>query len=164
MNRAILLFSLSAVLSVVTFYGKSEHSLDLYLAVPVGLYFIAAFLLSFRPVASWSKRLQFAGLALVIWLVLYGVSYNLLFFVLAPVSGGLGAWLVCLLSKRFFELSPNKIAPIVIAGVLAAALGVLFMIAVKELPKETFTMGLKAGVVAAFWQLGVGIMLARNLN
>ncbi len=161
MIRAVLFFTLSAVLSVVTFYQKSEHSLDLGLAVPIGLYFIAALLLTLRPQVSWDAQLQFAGLALAVWLVLFSLSYNLLFFVLAPISGGLGAWLACWLGRRFLNLGWPHLRPIVITGIGAVLLGILFMIAVRELPKETFTIGLKAGVITALWQLGVGVQMAR---
>ena len=162
--RVTLLFILSAILSVLTLYQKPEHSLDLQLAIPVGLYFIAALLLSLRPRVSWDAQLQFAGLALAVWLVLFSVSYNLLFFVLAPISGGLGAWLTCWLGRRFLDLSWPRLWPIAITGVGAAVLGVLFMIAVRGLPKDTFTIGLKAGVIAGLWQIGVGWQMARKLG
>ncbi|MCO6479353.1 MAG: hypothetical protein J5I94_22150 [Phaeodactylibacter sp.] len=164
MIRAALFFTLSAVLSVVTFYQKSEHSLDLGLAALVGLYFIAALLLTLRPQVSWDAQLQFAGLALAVWLVLFSLSYNLLFFVLAPISGGLGAWLICWLGRRFLNLGWPHLRPIVITGIGAALLGMLFMIAVRDLPKETFTIGLKAGVITGLWQLGVGVQLMRRFT
>ena len=164
MTRAILLFSLSAILSVVTFYQKSEHSLDIELAIPVGLYFITALLLSIQPKVDWTEQLQFAGLALLVWLVLFSVSYNLLFFAIAPVAGGLGAWLTCWLGRRFLGFSWPRLSPIVITGVLAALLGVLFMIAVRGLPKDTFTIGLKAGVLTGLWQVGVGWQMIRLLK
>ncbi|MCO6488498.1 MAG: hypothetical protein J5I98_08780 [Phaeodactylibacter sp.] len=164
MARTILLFTLSAFLSVFTFYQKSEHSLDLGLAVLVGLYFIAAMLLSFRPRASWGAQLQFAGLALLVWLVLFSFSYNLLFWILAPVSGGLGAWLVCRLSRRFLGLSWPALQPIVMTGTAAAVAGVLLMISFRSLPKDIFTIGLKAGIMVGLWQLGVGIYMMRELE
>ena len=164
MTRAIFLFSLSAILSVVTFYQKSEHSLDIELAIPVGLYFITALLLSIQPKVDWTEQLQFAGLALLVWLVLFSVSYNLLFFAIAPVAGGLGAWLTCWLGRRFLGFSWPRLSPIVITGVLAALLGVLFMIAVRGLPKDTFTIGLKAGVLTGLWQVGVGGQMIRLLK
>ena len=164
MIRAVLLFTLSAILSVVTLYHKSEHSLDLDLAIPVGLYFIAAMLLSFRPRARWDAQLQFAGLALLVWLVLFSLSYNLLFFIIAPISGGLGGWLICWLGRRFLALSWPRLLPIVITGIGAVLLGVLFMVAGRALPKDTFTIGLKAGIIAGLWQLGVGVQLARKLE
>lgn len=161
MVKAILFFSFSAILSVVTFYHKSEHSLDLDLAILVGLYFIAALLLAFRPRVSWDALLQFAGLALAVWLVLFSLSYNLLFFVIAPIAGGLGAWLACWLARRFLEFPPLRPARAVVVGVVAVLLGLLFMVVVRELPKETFTIGLKAGVITGLWQVGVGLQLAR---
>ena len=162
--RVTFLFILSAILSVLTLYQKPEHSLDLQLAIPVGLYFIAALLLSLRPRVSWDAQLQFAGLALAVWLVLFSVSYNLLFFAIAPVAGGLGAWLTCWLGRRFLGFSWPRLSPIVITGVLAALLGVLFMIAVRGLPKDTFTIGLKAGVLTGLWQVGVGWQMIRLLK
>ena len=150
MARALLFFTLAAVLSVVTFYGKSEHSFDFYLALPVGLYFIVAALLAFRPSASWQNQLSFAGLALVVWLILYGLSYNLLVVFIAPVAGGAGAWLVALLGQRFLNWSFSALRPIILTGLGTALAGILFMIAVRDLPKETFTIGLKAGVIVAF--------------
>ena len=47
---------------------------------------------------------------------------------------------------------------------IAALLGVLFMIAVRGLPKETFTIGLKAGVLTGLWQVGVGGQMIRLLK
>lgn len=162
MNRAIFSFSLAAVLSVITMYGMAEHRYDMLLVLPAGLYFIVAFLLNFRPEAGWNERLQFGGLALVVWLVLFGVSYNLLFFIAVPIAGPLGAWLICLLSDRFLGLKVEKVLPILLAGLLGACIGLVFMILAKELPKETFTIGLKAGVIVACWQLAVGVMFARD--
>ena len=162
MNRAYVLFTLAAVLSILTFYNKSEPSYDYYLAIPIGLYFIGALLFSSRPKVGWSSLLQFSGLALLLWLVLYSLSYSLLFVIIAPVAGGIGAWLITLLSRHFLQLSLPKLLPIIITGVVTALLGVLFMIIVREMPKETYTIGLKAGVVTAFWQLGVGVQLVRN--
>lgn len=162
MNRAVFSFSLAAVLSVVTMYGMAEHRYDMLLVLPVGLYFIVAFLLSFRPAAGRKAQWQFGALALVIWLVLFGVSYNLLFMFIAPVAGGLGAWLICWLSERFLAMKVEKVMPIIIAGVLGAVIGLIFMVLGKDLPREVFTIGCKAGLVAAGWQLAVGMMLARD--
>lgn len=161
MPRAILSFSIAAILTIITLYNKVEHSLDFPRVLPAGLYFLVAFLITFRPKVAWSQILIFAGLSMVLWLVLFGVSYNLLFLFIAPVAGGLGAWLITVMSRRLLQLSLKKITPIVITGVVATLLGIVFMIAVKNLPKETFTMGLKTGVIAGLWQLGVGIQMAR---
>lgn len=163
MLKAILLFSISAVLSVITLYSKTEHSFDYKLIIPAGVYFLVAFLLSFRPKVGWVPILQFAGLSLLMWLVLYSVSYNLLFLFIAPVAGGVGAWLITLMSQQLLQLSLKKIRPVVVTGVAATLIGIVFMIAVRSLPKETFTMGLKTGVMTALWQLGVGIQMARML-
>lgn len=162
MLRATLFFTISAVLSVITLFPKSEHSFDYILILPVGIYFLAAFFLTFRPKAGWGPLIQFSGLSLLIWTILFGVSYNLLFLFVAPVAGGVGAWLICFMSQKLLHISLKKITPVVITGVVATIIGIAFMIAVKNLPKETFTIGLKTGVIAALWQLGVGVQLARN--
>lgn len=163
MIRSSIFFSLSALLTAITFIPKTEHSYDLIIIAPVGLYFIAALLLSFRPQVEWSQQFLFAGLALLIWLVLFMASFSLLFFILVPISGAVGAWLVSLLGKRYLGLDFGKPLPIILTGLGTAVAGVLFMIAVKELPKETFTMGVKNAVIASLWQLGVGLMLTRGL-
>ncbi len=162
MIRAFLLFLAAAILSTFTFYGKSEHSLDYILAVPVGIYFILAFFLVIRSKVALPEKLKFAGFSLLIWLVLYSVSYNLLFLFIAPVAGGLGAWLISRLSKQFLDLQYGSPWQIVLTGVLTAVLGVLFIIIVKEMPKETYTIGLKVGVLTGLWQLGVGIQLYKH--
>lgn len=164
MTRAAFFFAFSAVLSVATFYHKPEHNLGYEYTIPVGLYFIAALVFSLRPRVSWDAQLQFAGLALAVWLVLFSISYNLLFFILAPISGGLGAWLACWLGRRFLEIDLPRQRPIVLMGIGAVLLGMLFMIAVRSLPKDTFTIGLKAGVITGLWQLGVGVQLMRELR
>lgn len=163
MLRATLLFTISAVLSIITLYSKSEHSFDYKLVLPAGIYFLLAFLLAFRPKVGWVPMAQFAGLSLLVWLVLYSLSYNLLVLFIAPVSGGISAWLISMMSQRLLQLPLKKITPVVITGVVATIIGIVFMIAVKNLPKETFTIGLKTGVIAALWQLGVGVQMARML-
>ena len=164
MNRPLLLFLLSAVLSVLTFLPKTEHSYDMILVFPVGLYFLAALLFGFQPRVEKKEWLKFAGLAMLVWLSLFLISYNLLFFVLVPISGGIGAWLIGLMSKRILELPLQSFRNLIIAGVVGASLGVLFMIAVKNLNKEIFDMGLKAGAVVALWQVAVGIVLSREIR
>ena len=160
MTRSISFFTIAATLSVLTFYQKPEYSLGFGYLVPIGLYFIVALLLDLRPRASWDSQLQFAGLALAVWLVLFSLSYNVLFFIAAPLAGGLGAWLVCWLGRKFLGLNWRRILPIIITGVIAALLGVLFMILVSEQPKETYTISLKAGVITGFWQLAVGVQMS----
>jgi hypothetical protein len=162
MLRALLFFSLSAILSVITFYGKPESTLDLHLAAPVGAYFILATLLSLRPKVSTAAQLQFAALSLLIWLVLFSFSYNVLFAFLVPLSGGIGAWLISILGKRLLAMQFGSPWQIILTGVLTAVLGLLFMILVKEMPKETYTIGLKAGVISGLWQLGVGLQLKKH--
>lgn len=163
MIRSLLFFSLAALLTALTFIPKTDHSYDMMLLVPIGLYFIVALLLSFRPQVEWSQQLLFAGLALLIWLLLFMVSFSVIFFILVPISGAAGAWLIWFLGKRYLELDFGKPLPIILTGLGTAVAGVLFMIAVKELPKETFTMGVKNAVITALWQLGVGLMLTRGL-
>lgn len=163
MIRSSIFFSLSALLTALTFIPKTEHSYDMMLLVPIGLYFIVALLLSFRPQVEWSQQLLFAGLALLTWLVLFMASFSLFFFILVPISGAAGAWLIWFLSKRYLDLDTGKPLPIILAGLGTALAGLLFMIAVKELPKEIFTMGVKNAVITSLWQLGVGLMLTRGL-
>jgi hypothetical protein len=164
MNRPLLLFLLSAVLSVLTFLFKTEHSYDLYLLFPVGLFFIAALLFGFQPQVEKREWLKFAGLATLVWLSLFLISYNLLFFVLVPVSGGIGAWLIGLMSKRILQLPIQSFRNLIIAGVAGASLGVLFMIIAKDFNKEIFDMGLKAGIIVGLWQVAVGIVLSREVK
>ena len=164
MLRALLLFSISATLSVITLYSKSEHSFDYQLVLPAGIYFIIAFLLAFRPKVTWQNMAYFTGISIIIWLFLFSISYNLLFIVFVPLSGGLGAWSMSYLSKNFLNIPLKKQTPIIITGVLATILGILFMIAVKKMPKETFTIGLKTGVIVALWQLGVGLQMMKMIG
>ena len=159
MTRTILLFTFSAVLSIATFYFKSEHSLDIYLVIPVGLYFIIAYFLSFQPKVETSEKLRFAGLALLVWLVLFAISYNLLFFIIAPLAGGLGAWLIFLLSKKYLGMHLKKPWHIILTGVGASLLGIGFMILVKQ----SASIGIKAGVLTGLWQVGVGRMIAKRI-
>lgn len=161
MTRSILFFTIAATLSVLTFYQKPEHSLGFGYLVPIGLYFIIALLLGLRPRVSWNSQLQFAGLALAVWLVLFSLSYHVLFFIAAPLAGGIGAWLICWLGRQFLGINWPRLLPIVITGVVAVLLGMLFMILVREQPQETYTIGLKAGLITGFWQLAVGGQMSR---
>lgn len=164
MLRPTFFFALAAILSVVTFYFKSDHLLDLHLAIPVGLYFIGALLLTWRPRAPTSDLLLFAGSALLLWLVLFIVSYNALFFVMVPLAGGLGAWGIGRLGEYFLGQDFTTKRPLVITGIIAGIVGLVLMIATKELPKETFTVGFKAGLIVAAWQAGVGLQLTKMLK
>ena len=158
MPKSILLFVASGILSFATFYFKSEHFYDMHLVVPVGVYFIVAYLLSFQPQVELKNKLIFFGSALVIWLVLFGISYNMLFFITAPVSGALGAWLIIFLSNKYLQISFEKKWTAVTIGLVAALLGLAFMIMVKK----GASIGIKAGLMTALWQMGVGIYLAKE--
>ena len=160
MTRALILFILSALLSIGTFYLKSEHRFDVQLVVPVGLYFIIAFLLAIQPSVETQKKLQFAGLALLVWIVLFLASYNVLFVFIAPVAGGLGAWLIILLSRKFLDLTAENIWPVVWTGVVMALIGIGFM----ALVKKQVSIGLKAGILTGLWQLGVGWYLVKSMS
>ncbi len=157
MRRAILLFLVSALLSVGTFYPKSEHLFDFHLVLPVGLYFIVAILLAFRPKVDRKDQLGFAGLAMLVWLVLFLLSYNVLFLFIVPVAGGVGAWLIFLLGKKRLQLPIHRPWPVIWAGVVAVLTGLGFMM----LMKNQVSIGLKAGVLTGLWQLGVGWMLSK---
>lgn len=162
MTRSIFLFILSGILSIVTFYFKSEHSIDYHFVIPVGLYFIAATLLAFRPRVEMKEKLLFVGLALLVWLVLFSVSFNLLFPIIAPISGALGAWVVCILCGKYLEIEIPKKWPVILSGFIATLLGLLFMVAVKKLQEETFPIVLNAGVITGLWQVGVGWQLLKS--
>jgi hypothetical protein len=153
-----LIFVLSAVLSIGTFYFKSEHLYDLQLVIPVGIYFILAVLYVFQPQVEMSKKLQFAGLALLTWLVLFAVSYNLLFMFIVPIAGGVGAYLIVFLGKKFLDLSIKKPWRVTWAGAVAALLGLAFMILVKN----QISIGWRVGLLVAFWQIGVGWKLSKH--
>jgi tellurite resistance protein TehA-like permease len=164
MTRAILFFAVSAVASFFTLLAKSEHSFDVYLLVPVGLYFIAAMLLTFRPTVDAKGYLAFTGAALLIWLVLFAVTYNALFVVILPIAGGLGAWLMTRLGKAFLALPFGDPRYVIVTGIGATLAGLIFMMAVRSMPKDVFTLGVKTGVIVALWQLGVGWQLYKNLQ
>lgn len=157
MTRNILLFVLSAVLSIGTFYFKSEHRYDLELVIPVGIYFILAVLYVFQPRVEMSKKLQFAGLALLTWLVLFGVSYNLLFMFIVPIAGGVGAYMIVYLGKEFLGLNIKRPWRVTWVGAIAALLGLAFMILVKN----QISIGWRIGLLVAFWQIGVGWKLSK---
>ncbi|MEZ4935134.1 MAG: hypothetical protein R2788_23750 [Saprospiraceae bacterium] len=158
MLRNILIFVLSAVLSIGTFYFKSEHLYDLQLVIPVGIYFILAVLYVFQPQVEMTKKLQFAGLALLTWLVLFAVSYNLLFMFIVPIAGGIGAYLIVFLGKKFLDLGIKKPWRVTWAGAVAALLGLAFMILVKN----QISIGWRVGLLVAFWQIGVGWKLSKH--
>jgi hypothetical protein len=158
MTRNILIFVLSAVLSIGTFYFKSEHLYDLQLVIPVGIYFILAVLYVFQPQVEMTKKLQFAGLALLTWLVLFAVSYNLLFMFIVPIAGGVGAYLIVFLGKKFLDLGIKKPWRVTWAGAVAALLGLAFMILVKN----QISIGWRVGLLVAFWQIGVGWKLSKH--
>lgn len=158
MLRNISIFVLSALLSIGTFHFKSEHLYDLQLVVPVGIYFILAVLYVFQPPVELSKKLQFAGLALLTWLVLFGVSYNLLFMFIVPIAGGVGAWLIVFLGEKFLDIKIKKPLRVTWAGAVAALLGIAFMILVKN----QISIGWRAGLLIAIWQIGVGWKLSKH--
>ncbi len=164
MSKSLVYFILSAILSIVTLYTKSEHSFDYVLVVPVGLYFIAAVLLAWKPEVETRNKIAFSALALLLWLVLFSVSYNLLFFIIAPIAGGVGAWVIVLLCNKYLDIYFNPIKFIIIAGVVGSIIGVLLMMVMKGLPKDTFTMGLKSGLIVAFWQIGVGWQMLKSIR
>lgn len=164
MSKSLVYFILSAILSIVTLYTKSEHSFDYVLVVPVGLYFIAAVLLAWKPEVETRNKIAFSAPALLLWLVLFSVSYNLLFFIIAPIAGGVGAWVIVLLCNKYLDIYFNPIKFIIIAGVVGSIIGVLLMMVMKGLPKDTFTMGLKSGLIVAFWQIGVGWQMLKSIR
>ncbi|MEO1263829.1 MAG: hypothetical protein AAFZ15_33800 [Bacteroidota bacterium] len=153
MGRSIPIFVAAGILSLGTFYFKSEHSYDMHLVIPVGIYFITAYLLAFKPAVALKNKLIFSAISLLVWLVLFGASYNLFFFVAAPLSGGIGAWLIILLSKKYLNIDIQKKWPVIIIGLAAAVLGLAFMVLVKK----GASIGIKAGIMVALWQIGVGI-------
>ena len=161
MKRSNIYFIISAVLSLFVFSFKSDHLFDYFLVVSTGLFFLISCLLAFRPSVKAMEQLQFVGIGLVIWLILFSLCFNLLFFVSSPFAGLLGAWLISTLAIRLLGLDIQPLRPILLTGFAMPLIGVLFAMAIKEFPLEV-SIGMKAGVITALWQVGVGIQMVKN--
>jgi len=161
MKRSNIYFITSTILSLLVFSFKSDHLFDYFLVVSAGLFFLISCLLTFRPSTKSGQQLQFVGLGLIVWLILFTLCFNLLFFVSSPFAGLLGAWLISKLAFHLLDIEFRSLRPILIAGFVMPIIGVLFAMIIKEFPLEV-SIGMKAGVITALWQIGVGIQLIRN--
>ena len=79
----------------------------------------------------------------------------------SPIAGVIGAWLISMLAFRLLDIEIKSLRPVLLTGFVAPIAGVLFAMIIKEFPLEV-SIGMKAGVITALWQAGVGIQLIRN--